>query len=107
MAYWIFNVAAPSSMALVPLNGEPALDATGDWARVDNHPFTEGTDAEWVSTEYRWWVRDDWREIFANDEQGSALHGTWREVRRAANNGSVLKVGLRNLWSYLGPVPLQ
>ena len=103
MAYWIFNVTAPSAMAFVPLNGQAADGATGNWARVENHPFTEETDVEWLSREYRWWVRNDWKEICSHDEQGHAVHGTWRDIQRAANNGCVLKVGIRNLWGYLMP----
>ena len=102
MAYWIFNVAAPSSSAMVPLDGQPADDATGDWARVDNTPFQRERDREWLSRQYHWWVRDDWDEVCAHDGDGMPSVGSWQEVRRAANEGCELKVGIRNLWSHLG-----
>jgi hypothetical protein len=103
LACWIFNVAAPSGMAMVPLDGQPVKDATGKWAKVENHPFTKGDDTQWLSKEYRWWARDNWQEIYAHDEQGESLRGVWQDVREAANTGRVLKVGIRNLWAHLSP----
>ena len=101
MAYWIFNVAAPSGMAMVPLDGCPVNNPTGKWVQVENHPFIQGTDTQWLSKEYRWWARDDWQEIYTHDEQGRPSQGTWSDVRKAANAGCVLKVGIRNPWTYL------
>ena len=66
MAYWIFNVTAPSSSVMLPLDGSPADDATGDWVRVDNTPFARGSDRAWLSKHYHWWVRDDWEEVCLN-----------------------------------------
>jgi len=103
LAYWIFNVTAPSGMAIVPLDGQPADAATGNWVRVVNHPFTKGADIEWLSGQYRWWVRDDWREIYAHDEQGQTIQGSSQDIQRAANDGCALKVGIKDLWSYLMP----
>ena len=103
MAYWIFNVAAPSAVTFIPLDGKAVDQATGNWIRVENHPFTKGSDVEWFSPEYRWWANNDWEEIYAHDEQGHAVHGSWQDIQHAANNGCVLKVGIRNLWEYLTP----
>ena len=101
MAYWIFNVAAPSSSAMVPLDGQPADQATGPHIRVDNTPFERGQDKEWLSKHYHWWVRDDWEEICSHDEDGNPSLGSWEVVRSAANDGCELKVGISNLWSHL------
>lgn len=101
VAYWIFNVAAPSSSAMVPLDGQAADAATGRWIRVDNTPFERALDKEWLSKQYHWWVREDWEEVCCHDQDGSPSKGSWEEVRRAANDGCELKVGIRNLWSHL------
>ena len=103
MAYWIFNVTAPSASAMVPLDGQPADEATGAWARVDNTPFDRVRDREWLSKEYHWWVRDDWEEVCAHGADGTPSVGSWEEVRRAATEGCELKVGIRDPWSHLAP----
>ena len=102
LAYWIFNVTAPSCSAFVPLDGREVDDATGDWVSVENHPFKR-EDAPWLSKQYLWWSRDDWKEIHAHDESGTPLKGTWNDVRQAALDGCTLKVGIRDLWAYLVP----
>jgi hypothetical protein len=101
MAYWIFNVTAPSSSAFVPLDGQPADGATGRWARVDERPFDSKDDAPWLSKCYHWWARDDWQEVFSHDAEGSPLQGCWQDVSRAAASGRALKVGVRNPWNHL------
>ncbi len=101
IAYWIFNVAAPSSSAMVPLDGQPADGATASWIRVDNTPFERALDQEWLSKQYHWWVRNEWEEVCCHDEHGTPSKGSWEEVRSAANDGCELKVGIRNLWSHL------
>lgn len=103
IAYWIFNVTAPSSSVMVPLDGCPVDDATGDWVRVDNTPFARASDQAWLSKHYHWWVCDDWEEVCAHDEDGNPSRGNWEELRSAANDGCELKVGIRNLWSHLTP----
>ena len=87
----------------MPLDGQPADEATGEWARVDNTPFERAQDQEWLSKQYHWWVRDDWEEVCSHDEDGNPSRGSWQEVRSAANEGCELKVGIRNLWSHLTP----
>ncbi len=101
MAYWIFNVTAPSSSAFVPLDGQPMDSATGPWVRVDERPFDSKADAPWLSKRYHWWARDDWQEIYSHDAEGKPLLGDWKDVCRSAASGCALKVGIRNLWDHL------
>ncbi len=101
MAYWIFNVTAPSSSAFVPLDGQPADGSTGPWVRVDERPFDSKDDTPWLSKHYHWWARDDWQEVFSHDAEGRPLKGCWDDVCRAAASGRALKVGVRNLWNHL------
>jgi hypothetical protein len=103
MAYWIFNVAAPSGEAFVPLTDQPAPKADSGWTHVANHPFTQGADRQWLSQHYRWWSNDSWSQVCAHDAHGQVTHGDWRNIRTAANDGCAVKVGISDLWSYLIP----
>ena len=101
MAYWIFNVTAPSASAMVPMDGQAADRAEDGWVYVDNTPFDRALDKQWLSKQYHWWVRDDWEEVCTHDEDGNPSRGSWEDVRSAANDGCELKVGIRDLWSHL------
>lgn len=102
IALWIFSVAARQCSAFVPLHGQPMPDATGSWAAVDNDPYGPEPE-EYVPRQYHWWSRGGWEEICAHDENGNASSGSWENMRTAVNDGCILKVGIRNLWSHLAP----
>ena len=102
LALWIFGVATQQRSTFVPLDGRPMADASGEWAKVDNDPYGAEPE-EFVPQRYQWWARSDWRQIYAHDENGNVSMGSWEDVRTAANNGCILKAGVRNLWSYLTP----
>ena len=97
VALWIFGVAARQCSTFIPLDGKPMADATEQWAEVDNDPYAAEGD-EYVPTRYQWWARRGWEQICAHDEHGNASMGSWKALREAANDGCVLKVGVRNLW---------
>ena len=102
MALWIFSVTSPQRSTFLPLNGKPMANATGKWVNIDNEPFGAEAD-EFVPRRYHWWARSDWEQICAHDKNGNPSHGSWEEIRKAVNNGRILKVGIKNLWSYLTP----
>ncbi len=102
MSLWIFGVEAPQRSTFVPLNGKPVANATGKWVRVDNEPFGRETD-EFVPRRYLWWARSDWKLIYAHDKNGYSSQGSWEDIRKAVKEGRILKVGIKNLWSYLTP----
>lgn len=102
IALWIFGVTAPQSSAFVPLHGKSMPDATGKWAQVSNDAFSTEV-GEYVPSHYHWWARSDWEQICVHDENGNPSLGSWEEMRKAANNGCTLKVGIKNLWSHLAP----
>ena len=102
LALWIFGVAAPQRSTFVPLNGTPMHNATGKWVQVDNDAYS-AEEAEFVPRLYQWWARSDWEQICVHDENGNPAQGNWREMRKAVNDGCILKVGIKNLWSYLTP----
>lgn len=102
MSLWIFGVDAPQRSTFVPLDGKPMANATGNWVNVDNEPFGRETE-EFVPRRYMWWARSDWKLIYAHDKEGNASEGSWEDIRKAVKQGRILKVGIRNLWSYLTP----
>ena len=102
LALWIFGVAARQCSTFVPLDGQPMADATDRWAEVDNDPYGAEGD-EYVPKRYQWWARRGWEQICAHDENGNASVGSWKSLHEAANDGCVLKAGIRNLWCGIGP----
>ena len=102
IALWIFGVAAPQRSAFVPLNGEPMRNVTGKWTQVNNDPYG-AEEGDSVPRLYEWWARNDWKQICVHDENGNPSLGSWREMREAAGDGCIFKVGIKNLWSYLTP----
>ena len=102
LALWIFGVAARQRSTFVPLDGNPMVNATEQWAQVDNDPYgAEGE--EYIPRRYHWWARGGWEEICAHSEEGNASKGSWKALQEAANDGCVFKVGIRNLWSGFVP----
>ncbi len=102
MALWVFNVAATQRSAFVPLDGRPMENANGTWVNVNNMPYASSAD-HLVPTRYRWWATSDWEEVCAHDENGTPSLGSWEDLRKAVEDGRRVKVGIKNLWSYLTP----
>jgi len=46
---------------------------------------------------YRYFVRDDWQEVFAHDEEGEAVSGSFDALHAAHQSGRDLKVAIRNV----------
>ena len=106
MALWIFGVAAPQRSTFVPLNGQPMAHATGKWVNVDNEPYSAEA-GEFTPRRYQWWARSDWKQICDHDQNGNPSQGSWEDIRKAVNDGGILKVGIKNLWSHLTPAGEQ
>ena len=102
IALWIFGVATPQHSAFVPLNGEPMRNATEKWTQVHNDSYS-AEEGDFVPGRYEWWARRDWELICVHDEDGNPSLGSWKAMREAVGDGCILKVGIKNLWSYLTP----
>ena len=102
LSLWIFSAGARQRSAFVPIDGRPMDNASGQWVSVDNTPYGESAD-HLVPSRYRWWATDDWEEVCAHDEEGQASLADWEELKRAMDDGCRVKVGIRDLWSYLTP----
>lgn len=50
---------------------------------------------------YRFWVRNDWQEVYANDENGNMLSGNIDMLEQAFQEGKEVKAGIKNLCSDL------
>ena len=46
---------------------------------------------------YRFWVRDDWREVLAHADDGAVLNGSVSDLAEAFSQGAEVKVGMRGL----------
>lgn len=102
LALWVFNVAALQRSVFVPLDGKPMENASGRWVDVDNTPYGKSPD-HLVPTRYQWWAIGGWEEVCAHDENGNPSLGSWEELRKAVDEGRRVKVGIKNLWSFLTP----
>lgn len=49
--------------------------------------------------QFRFFVRDDWREVLAHDSNGEVVSGSLRELSEAFRQGSEIKVGVSGLWA--------
>lgn len=59
---------------------------------------------------YRFWVCDNWAEVYAHDENGHAVSGSVTELEKAFERGAEIKVGIRGLCNDLvagGNIPLD
>jgi len=55
---------------------------------------------------YKFWVQDNWTEVFTHDEQGEVVSGSWDNLADAQINGREIKVAVAGLCSELGDGPL-
>jgi len=51
---------------------------------------------------YRFWVRDEWTEIFAHDSDGGVTFGNFEAIKQAQAQGREMKVAIRDLCADLG-----
>ena len=102
LAVWIFGAGTPQRSTFIPLDGTPMQGATGQWVKVENDAYAS-VGEQLAPTQYQWWTRSGWEQICAHDEKGHPASGSWEKLREAVNDGCALKVGVKNLWSYLTP----
>ena len=46
---------------------------------------------------FKYWVRDDWREVLSHSKNGEVVSGSLEELADAFSEGAEVKVGIRGL----------
>ena len=120
MSFYMYNEDARKGVARPHLDGPPATGAPGPSPSVPDHADMpkyhqfDGWDTETNAPShnftydfdlYRYWVRDDWREVLAHADDGRVGAGSVDALVEAFSNGAEVKVGIRNLCSGLASDP--
>ena len=116
MSFFLYNQNGRQGIARPFLDGQPAagtigpspLDDHSDMPKYHQHDaWDTGTNAPSSNFTYhfdtfRYFVRDDWREVFSHRADGTVVGGSLEELIEAFIHGSEIKVGLRGLCADLG-----
>ena len=94
-----FGIARPyfsaaDKPAALPVDFGLNYRMIGAWS--DSQTISPSHNATYEFEEYRWLVRDDWREVLSHDEQGATLHGSRDELVEAFRRGAGVKVAVGN-----------
>jgi len=56
---------------------------------------------------FKFYVQDNWREVYAHDANGKRLSGSFNDYMAAFENGADMKVGISNLFHAEGDLPYE
>ncbi len=119
MSFFLYNQNGQQAIARPHLDGRPAAGAPGP-SPLDDHsdmPKYHQQDAWDRDTNapcsnfiydfdvFRYWVRDDWREVLAHTDEGDVRAGSVDALVEAFTRGAEVKVGIRGLCSELADDP--
>ena len=111
MSFFLYNQNADQAIARPYLDGLPAAGKLGP-APLDDHadmPKYHQSDAWDTGTNapssnfvydfetYKFWVCDDWQEVYAHDADGKPISGSIAALGDAFAQGREVKVGIRGL----------
>ncbi len=111
MSFFMYNEDGRQALARPHLDGGPAAGAPGASEATENpdmpkshlsNSWDAGTNAPSRNFVYdfdvfRYWVRDDWEEVLAHDDEGSVSSGSVDLLADAFSRGAEVKVGIRDL----------
>ncbi len=122
MSLFMYNMTGHQSCATLPLDTHTTtvmqpgtcevLQTPPDMPKMSEaHTFDVGTKCPsqnfiYHMEIYRFWVQDTWTEVFAHDEDGAVLSGSWDDLADAQHSGREIKVSISGLCSDLGDGPL-
>lgn len=119
MSFFLYNQDGRQAIARPHLDGTADADVLGP-APLDDHTampkyhqhdsWDAGTNAPssnfiYDFDLYRFWVRDDWRQVLSHTADGKPLSGSVGALARAFERGHEIKVGIRGLCADLGDGP--
>lgn len=111
MSFFLYNQDAQQAIARPYLDGLPASGRLGP-SELDDHSIMpqyhqhDSWDAETNAPSsnfvydfgvYRFWVSDDWEEVFAHDADGRVTYGSIEALAHEFSQGREVKVGIRGL----------
>jgi hypothetical protein len=116
MSFFMYNQNGRQAIARPFLDGQPGdgqigpspLDDHRDMPKYLQHDaWDAGTNAPssnftYLFERFRYFVRDEWREVYSNDADGIVTGGALDELAKAFVNGSEVKVGISSLCAELG-----
>lgn len=115
MSFFLYNQDGQQAIARPYLDGEtPVVSSHGVPAGMKKYHLQESWDDDtnapsqnfiYDFEQYRFYVNDGWREVFAADAQGNAQSGSLEELEAAFANGCEVKVAVRGLCGDLGEEP--
>ena len=112
MSFFMYNQDGSQAIARPYLDGQPALSSKGP-SPLDDHSdmpkyhqfdsWDAGTNSPssnfiYDFDVYRFFVRDQWRQIYYNDADGSVISGSFDEFMAAFEQGYEIKVAIQNPW---------
>ena len=116
MSFFMHNQDGSQAIARPYLDGQPAAGERGV-SPLDNHSampkyhqfdaWDQGTNAPSSNFAYdfetfRFWVCDNWEEVFSHSEEGDVLSGQLDRLTEAFAQGREVKVGIRGLCADMG-----
>jgi hypothetical protein len=123
MSFFLYNQNGEQAIARPYLDGEPATGKTGPSLPDDHsdmpkyHQFDawdSGTNAPssnfaYDFETYRFWVCDNWEEVYSNNADGKVISGSIELLADAFAQGQEVKVGINGLCDDLtnGPGPVM
>ena len=111
MSFFLYNQNAEQAIARPYLDGKPAVGKTGE-SPIDDHSdmpkyhqfdaWDSGTNAPssnfaYDFDQYKFWVCDDWTEVYAHNVDGAALSGSIEALTQAFAAGQEVKVSISGL----------
>jgi hypothetical protein len=111
MSFFLYNQNADQAIARPYLDGEPATGELGK-SPLDDHSdmpkyhqfdaWDSGTNAPssnfaYDFETYKFWVCDDWEEVYSNSADGKVLSGSIDALTEAFTAGREVKVGISGL----------
>jgi len=118
MSFFMYNQNGQQAIARQFLDGKPAVGKRGpskksimpDYHAPKYHEqdsWDVGTNAPSSNFIYgfevfRYFVRDEWREVFSNSSNGEVVSGSLGELAGEFNKGCEIKVAIRGLCDDLG-----
>jgi hypothetical protein len=111
MSFFMYNQNAQQAIARphidgVAATGEPGTSPLDDHSEMPKYHLDDNWDAGtnapsqnfiYDFENYRFLVRDDWREVFAHGPDGDVVSGSLKALRDAFLSGDDIKVGIRGL----------
>jgi len=111
MSFFLYNQDGEQAIARPYLDGKPVTGKKGSSALDDHHDMPKyhqfdswdsGTNAPssnfvYDFDTYKFWVCDDWEEVYSNTADGHTVSGSVEALAEAFAQGREVKVGIRGL----------